>query len=112
MWGAAGYGTATLISGFVYDHTGGGYESVVVVFVVALVVALVAALGVPVGTNGEPPGCQNSEGSRYVLNLSGGFCYIHTARNKNVFVCGTHTHQASPLAVAECISSWACANYC
>lgn len=54
MWGAAGYGFAVLISGIVYDYTGGGYESVVGVFVVALAVALAAALLVPVGAIDKP----------------------------------------------------------
>lgn len=69
MWGAAGFGTATIISGIVYDNIAGGYESIVVVFFVASLLALVAALGVPVGTSGEPSNGQKSEGSWYVLLL-------------------------------------------
>lgn len=68
MWGAVGVELATFISGSVYDHTAGGHESIVVVFVVVLVLALVATLGVPVGTNrDESCDGQKSEGSRYVF---------------------------------------------
>lgn len=66
MWGAAGFGTATLIGGIVYDHTADGYGGVVVVFVAALSLALVAALGVQVGASDEIPVHQKSERSWYV----------------------------------------------
>lgn len=67
MWGAAGFGAATFISGLVYDHTAGGYRNVAIVFVVVSVLALVAAFGVRVGTNDEPPDGQEAEESRYAL---------------------------------------------
>lgn len=61
MWGAVGYGFAVLVSGIVYDNAGGGYGSVVVVFVVALALALVAALGVPVGASRDKPTADGME---------------------------------------------------
>eukprot|EP00903_Cladosiphon_okamuranus_P011518 g10845.t1 len=64
MWGAVGYGFAVLLSGVVYDITGAGYGSVVVVFFVALVLALAAAVGGPVGTADEPARGKMKEGNR------------------------------------------------
>lgn len=71
IWGAVGYGFAVLLSGIVYDITGGGYGSVVVVVVVALALALVAAVGVPVGAADKPIGGEMEEGNRCVKTLCG-----------------------------------------
>lgn len=69
MWGAVGYGIAVLISGIVYDNTGGGYGSVVIVFVVALALALVAALRVPIGATDKPAGGDMEQETRCVKTL-------------------------------------------
>ncbi|CAM9306786.1 unnamed protein product, partial [Hapterophycus canaliculatus] len=61
LWGAAGNGLSTLASGFMYDHTSGGYEGVVVMFVAVSAVALVAAFGVRVETDGSPAGRHDYE---------------------------------------------------
>ena len=50
MWGAVGFGLASLIAGFVYDAGSGGYGGVMVVFVTVTVAALVTAAGVTVGS--------------------------------------------------------------
>ncbi|CAM9109176.1 unnamed protein product [Ectocarpus sp. 8 AP-2014] len=63
-WGAAGYGLATLISGFAYDAAGGSYDVLMVVYVTVLALALLAALGVPVGRTDEPAGGQDDEEPR------------------------------------------------
>ncbi|CAM9498558.1 unnamed protein product [Ectocarpus fasciculatus] len=63
-WGAAGYGLAALMSGFVYDVTGGSYDGVVAVYVTVLALALVAALGVPVGRTDIPAGGLDDEEPR------------------------------------------------
>lgn len=67
MWGALGFGVASLVGGFVYDAGSGGYGGVMVVFVTVTVVAFIAATGVPIGTNVEEAGCQESRGQRYAF---------------------------------------------
>lgn len=59
-WGAAGYGIAALLSGFVHDHTG-GYWGVAIAFVVFVAIALVAASSVPVGATDTPAEGRDSE---------------------------------------------------
>ncbi|CAM9669265.1 unnamed protein product [Pylaiella littoralis] len=49
LWGAIGFGIASLIGGYVCDAYGGSYRGVMVVFVTNVVLALVASTGVPVG---------------------------------------------------------------
>lgn len=53
LWGAVGFGIASLISGYVCDSTGGGYGGVMLVFVGSLAVTMVASTGVPIGADGS-----------------------------------------------------------
>lgn len=80
MWGAVGCGLATLTSGIVYDNTGGGYESVVVVFVAVLAVALVAALRVPVGATDKPTGGEIEGENRCDKSQRGAECWRGTIK--------------------------------
>ena len=49
LWGAVGFGIASLVAGYVCDLYGGRYYGVMLVFVACILVALVASTGVPVG---------------------------------------------------------------
>eukprot|EP00903_Cladosiphon_okamuranus_P013285 g12384.t2 len=49
LWGAVGFGVASLVAGYVSDLNGGSYAGVMLVFVVNNLVALVASTGVPIG---------------------------------------------------------------
>eukprot|EP00904_Undaria_pinnatifida_P013765 jgi/Undpi1/9519/HiC_scaffold_27.g11975.m1 len=49
LWGAVGFGVASLISGYLCDTNGGSYEHVMLFFVAVMAVALKASTGVPVG---------------------------------------------------------------
>ena len=55
LWGAVGFGIASLLAGYVCDLYGGSYSGVMLVFVGNVLVALVASTGVPVGqvNNGD-----------------------------------------------------------
>ncbi|CAM9442348.1 unnamed protein product [Ectocarpus sp. 13 AM-2016] len=76
-WGAAGFGLATLISGFVYDAAGGSYDGVMIVYVTVLALALLAALGVPVGRTDEPAGGQDDEEPRRDGSGTSDNCSVH-----------------------------------
>lgn len=60
LWGAVGFGVASLISGYLCDATGGNYENVMLFFVAVMAVALVASRGVPVGRSLGPQNCKAS----------------------------------------------------
>lgn len=55
LWGAVGFGVASLIGGILCDAAGGSYETDMLFFVVVMVVALVASTGVLVGQIDELP---------------------------------------------------------
>ncbi|CBJ48928.1 conserved unknown protein [Ectocarpus siliculosus] len=76
-WGAAGYGLAAVISGFVYDATGGSYDGLMVAFVTVLALALLAALGVPVGRTDEPAGDQDDEEARRDRSGTSDNSFVH-----------------------------------
>lgn len=52
LWGAVGFGIASLIGGYVCDSYGGSYTGVMIVFVANVAVALAASTGVPIGRRG------------------------------------------------------------
>ncbi|CAM9521360.1 unnamed protein product, partial [Scytosiphon promiscuus] len=54
LWGAAGNGLSILASGYMYDHTAGGYEGVSIMFMAVSAMALAAAFGVRIQTAGSP----------------------------------------------------------
>ena len=64
LWGAVGFGVASLISGYLCDAAGGSYEGVMSFFVAVMVVALVASTGVPVGQHDGRPQGGEGDGSR------------------------------------------------
>lgn len=53
LWGAVGFGVASLISGVLCDAAGGSYEGVMIFFMSVMIVALVASTGVSVGQHAE-----------------------------------------------------------
>lgn len=65
MWGAFGLGVASLVAGFVHDAGNGDYGGVMIVFATVTAVTFAAATALPIGTNVEPAGCQESRGQRY-----------------------------------------------
>ena len=67
MWGALGFGVASLTSGFICDASGGGYGGVMVQFVIVTTVALVTATGVSIGKNREAVLQQSRATIRYVF---------------------------------------------
>eukprot|EP00903_Cladosiphon_okamuranus_P010272 g9726.t1 len=74
LWGAVGFGIASLVAGFMSDLNGGSYAGVMLVFVVNQLVALTASTGVPVGhvnnASDNDNNHQDGEGAR-VGNASG-----------------------------------------
>lgn len=58
LWGAVGFGVASLISGYLCDAAGGSYEGVMLFFVAVMAVALMASRGVPVGPSYGPQRCK------------------------------------------------------
>lgn len=89
-WGAAGYGLAALISGFVYDAAGGSHDGLMVVYVTVLALALLAAVGVPVGRTDEPAGGQDDEEPwRYVL-----VCVIRNDRGRTHYLVPSTSDRA------------------
>ncbi|CAN0436304.1 unnamed protein product, partial [Hapterophycus canaliculatus] len=48
LWGAVGFGIASLLAGYVSDSHGGSYTGVMVVFLANVLVALAASTGVRV----------------------------------------------------------------
>ncbi|CAM9324048.1 unnamed protein product [Ectocarpus sp. 4 AP-2014] len=52
LWGAIGFGIASLIGGYVCDSYGGSYTGVMIVFVANVAVAMAASTGVPIGRRG------------------------------------------------------------
>lgn len=64
MWGALGYGLASLISGAVYDAGSGGYRNVMAVFVVVTLISLGASTRVPIGKRAETVAPQECDGPR------------------------------------------------
>lgn len=63
LWGAVGFGVASLISGYLCDAAGGSYEGDMLVFVTVMAVALMASTGVAVGRSDAPQKCKE-DGSR------------------------------------------------
>ncbi|CAM9175600.1 unnamed protein product [Laminaria digitata] len=55
LWGAVGFGVASLISGYLCDAAGGTYEGVMSFFVAVMIAALAASKGVPVGRRDDGP---------------------------------------------------------
>ncbi|CAN0051041.1 unnamed protein product, partial [Ectocarpus sp. 12 AP-2014] len=49
LWGAVGFGIASLVAGYVSDLYGGNFSGVMLVFVGNVLVALMATTGVPIG---------------------------------------------------------------
>lgn len=49
LWGAVGFGIASLVAGYVSDLYGGSFSGVMLVFMGNVLLALVASTGVPVG---------------------------------------------------------------
>ncbi|CAM9774867.1 unnamed protein product, partial [Ectocarpus sp. 12 AP-2014] len=49
LWGAVGFGIASLVAGYVSDLYGGNFSGVMLVFVGNVLVALMASTGVPIG---------------------------------------------------------------
>ncbi|CAB1096853.1 unnamed protein product [Ectocarpus sp. CCAP 1310/34] len=77
LWGAVGFGTASLVAGYVCDLYGGSFSGVMLVFVGNVLVALMASTGVPIGQvnndndNGNGNNDQNIEGASGGSNASG-----------------------------------------
>lgn len=64
LWGAIGFGVASLAAGYVCDLYGGSYSGVMLVFVGNVLVALAASTGVPVGqVNSNDQGDDQDEGA-------------------------------------------------
>ncbi len=62
LWGAVGFGVASLIGGYVCDAYGGSYVGVMAVFVGNVLVALLASTGVPIGQGKDR--CEGSSRNR------------------------------------------------
>lgn len=54
LWGAVGFGFASLIGGYLCDAAGGSYDTAMLFFVAVMVVALATSTGVRVGRSDGP----------------------------------------------------------
>lgn len=61
LWGAVGFGIASFISGYVSDSSGGRYEGVMAIFVVALVLTFAASTRVSFGGDAKKSGGQQEQ---------------------------------------------------
>ena len=51
LWGAVGFGLASLIGGILCESDDGDYESVMVLFVAVMIGAMVASTGIPMDSD-------------------------------------------------------------